>query len=60
MFSGISAPYEEPEEPECVIDTASLSVSESVAALMNYTDRHLGGCDLHHGAGQEEKAARTG
>ena len=34
MFSGISAPYEEPEEPECIVDTASLSVSESVAWVM--------------------------
>ena len=60
MFSGISAPYEEPEEPECIVDTASLSVSESVAWVMEYIDTHLGGVDHHHETGKEKKVARTG
>ena len=60
MFSGISAPYEEPEEPECIVDTASLSVSESVAWVMEYIDKHLGGVDHHHEIGKEKKVARTG
>jgi adenylylsulfate kinase len=29
-FTGVSAPYEEPQDPELVIDTAQLSVEESV------------------------------
>lgn len=36
-FTGISAPYEPPERPELALDTAALSVEESVAALL----RHL-------------------
>jgi adenylylsulfate kinase len=36
-FTGISAPYEPPERPELVLDTAALSVEASVAALL----RHL-------------------
>jgi len=29
-FTGISSPYEEPEDPELVVDTGSLSLDESV------------------------------
>jgi adenylylsulfate kinase len=36
-FTGISAPYEPPERPELVLDTAALSVEATVAALL----RHL-------------------
>jgi adenylylsulfate kinase len=36
-FTGISAPYEPPERPELVLDTAALSVEGSVAELL----RHL-------------------
>ena len=35
-FTGISAPYEEPEKPEVVLDSAGLSVDESVAALLGF------------------------
>ncbi len=35
-FTGISAPYEEPANPELVIDTAEYSVLESVYRLMDY------------------------
>lgn len=35
-FTGISAPYEEPETPELVVDTASLDVSQSVAMVLDY------------------------
>ena len=35
-FTGVSAPYEEPEDPELVIDTAELSVEESVEKVLNY------------------------
>lgn len=35
-FTGISAPYEEPLNPEIVVDTAELSVEESVEHILNY------------------------
>ena len=35
-FTGISAPYEEPEKPELVIDTNDQTVDESVAQLVGY------------------------
>ena len=34
-FTGISSPYEEPEQPELVVDTGSLSVEESVARVLD-------------------------
>src|SRR5262245_41879143 len=37
-FTGISAPYEEPEKPELVLRTAELSVEQSVAALLRYLE----------------------
>ena len=37
-FTGISAPYEPPERPELVLDTAALSVEASVAALLRYLE----------------------
>jgi sulfate adenylyltransferase len=38
-FTGVSAPYEEPEAPELVIDTEKLSISESVAAIVAELER---------------------
>jgi adenylylsulfate kinase len=35
-FTGVSSPYERPRSPELVIDTARLSVTESVDAVMAY------------------------
>jgi len=37
-FTGISAPYEAPENPELVIDTGALSVEDSVVRLMKYVE----------------------
>ena len=37
-FTGISAPYEAPENPELVVDTSALPVEESVAMLVNYVE----------------------
>jgi adenylylsulfate kinase len=37
-FTGISAPYEEPEKPELVVDTNSQSVEESVGAVVSYLE----------------------
>lgn len=35
-FTGISAPYEEPETPELTIDTDELSIEQSVAGIMEW------------------------
>ncbi|MEN8160790.1 MAG: adenylyl-sulfate kinase, partial [Myxococcota bacterium] len=44
-FTGISAPYEAPEAPELVLDTARQGPGESVAALIAYLEGkgYLGG-----------------
>jgi adenylylsulfate kinase len=39
-FTGISAPYETPVNPELVIDTASLTLSDSVACIFSYLRQH--------------------
>ncbi|MFM8411974.1 MAG: adenylyl-sulfate kinase [Alphaproteobacteria bacterium] len=39
-FTGISAPYEAPEKPELVIETAKLSEAESVAKVIAYLEKH--------------------
>lgn len=41
-FTGISAPYEAPEQAELVIDTVGHSIDESVAQLLAYIDRAFG------------------
>lgn len=40
-FTGISSEYEEPENPDIVIDTTRLSVIESVNILMDYIKQYL-------------------
>jgi adenylylsulfate kinase len=35
-FTGISAPYEAPEKPEILLDSAALSVDESVSHLLGF------------------------
>ena len=40
-FTGISAPYEEPENPELVINTTNLSIDESVRQLMEYVHKQF-------------------
>ena len=37
-FTGISAPYEAPDDPELVLDTGSLSIEESVARIIEYLE----------------------
>lgn len=39
-FTGISSPYEEPEQPELVVDTDKLTLDESVEQVINYLARH--------------------
>lgn len=36
QFTGISAPYEEPENPEIVVDTAQLSVKQSTEKILTF------------------------
>ena len=40
-YTGVSAPYEAPEKPEYVVDTAALSIEESVEKMVEYIDQHL-------------------
>jgi bifunctional enzyme CysN/CysC len=40
-FTGISAPYEEPESAELIIDTSALPVEESVRAVLAYVERNF-------------------
>lgn len=41
-FTGISAPYEMPEQPELVIDTAGQNIDESTDLLLDYVEQHFG------------------
>ena len=41
-FTGISAPYEEPENAELVVDTTERSVDECVDEILDYIDQNLG------------------
>jgi bifunctional enzyme CysN/CysC len=38
-FTGISAPYEEPEAPELVVDTAANGIEANVRNIVDYIDR---------------------
>jgi bifunctional enzyme CysN/CysC len=40
-FTGISAPYEAPEQPDLVVDTGANSIAASVDQLLAYIDEHL-------------------
>lgn len=40
-FTGISAPYEEPENPELTVDTRNHTVEESVATLLEYVEKQF-------------------
>ncbi len=40
-FTGISAPYEAPEQPELVLDTGKLSVEDSIDTVMQYVEAKL-------------------
>ena len=41
QFTGISAPYEEPQNPDIVLDTENLSVQACVEQLLKYIDAQL-------------------
>jgi len=41
-FTGVSAPYEQPLDPEVVLETAKLSVQECLAVLLDFFERRLG------------------
>jgi len=40
-FTGVSAPYEEPENPDLVIDTEHESIEDCVEKLLKYVEHHL-------------------
>lgn len=39
-FTGINAPYEEPENPDIVIETGSTELKESVQTILRYLEDH--------------------
>ena len=39
-FTGISAPYEAPDNPELVIDTCKLSLSQSAEKVIEFLEKH--------------------
>jgi bifunctional enzyme CysN/CysC len=41
QFTGISAPYEEPEAAELVVDTSALSIQASVRVVIEYIERNF-------------------
>jgi len=43
QFTGVSDPYEEPENPELVIDTTAMPVARAVAMVMKYLESQCGG-----------------
>jgi bifunctional enzyme CysN/CysC len=55
-FTGISAPYEEPEDPDVVIDTRHESVEACVEKLLTYVEANFitPVAGLHRKGGQEE------
>lgn len=40
-FTGISAPYEEPENPDLLIDTAQHTIEQGVSLLMDYVQKQF-------------------
>ncbi len=40
-FTGITAPYEEPETAELVVDTAGVSIEQSVQSIVDYVERRF-------------------
>ena len=40
-FTGISAPYEEPEACELVVDTEKLDIDSSIEKLLTFVDRYI-------------------
>ncbi len=40
-FTGVSAPYEEPVNPDLVVDTASQPVEEAVRAILDYIEQNI-------------------
>jgi len=50
-FTGISAPYEAPENPEIVVDTSKETVESGVAALIKFVVAHLGSAQVPEARG---------
>lgn len=40
-FTGISAKYESPEDPDIVIDTENLTINESMLIILNYIKEYI-------------------
>lgn len=40
-FTGISAPYEQPEDPELIVDTGIMTPEESLDIIVEYVERNI-------------------
>ena len=40
-FTGVSAPYEQPDRPELTVDTGDRAVADSLRLLVDYVERHF-------------------
>jgi bifunctional enzyme CysN/CysC len=40
-FTGVTAPYEEPDSPELTVDTDRFTIDESVASVLEYIERNF-------------------
>jgi adenylylsulfate kinase len=59
-FTGVSAPYEAPVNPELILDTGSLSVEESVARIIEYLEeKNYLSPDSRAGEGAEAQPGTT-
>lgn len=56
-FTGVSAPYEAPQAPALMLDTAQLSLPEAVARLLRLVGRTSDGASGESGSRQQPKPA---
>ncbi|MBL8707697.1 MAG: adenylyl-sulfate kinase [Rhodospirillaceae bacterium] len=49
-FTGIDSPYEAPERPNLVLDTAEVSPEAALASLIDYVERAIAAKDSRHAA----------
>ena len=57
QFTGVSAPYEQPTEPELILDTDALAVEACVDRIVGYLDEH-GFFDVAAAGARTEMEAR--
>lgn len=40
-FTGVDDPYEEPQNPEIVVDTDKQTIEESTAVILDYIEKYI-------------------